>query len=52
MLIVCCGKALAPNRTKSLFDAINAELDPGICDKLPLLEGYSTEHVRALREGS
>jgi hypothetical protein len=31
----------------SLFDAINAELDPGICDKMPLLEGFSIETVAA-----
>jgi excisionase family DNA binding protein len=39
-------------RRRSLFDALNVEFDPGICDKLPLLEGFSTENVIARRTGA
>jgi hypothetical protein len=37
---------------RSLFDWINVELDPGICDKLSLVEGYSTDTVHARYTGA
>ena len=41
-----------PDPAKDNFDALNAELDPGICDKLPLLEGFTTETVQARWAGA
>jgi hypothetical protein len=36
-----------------VFEAvINPELDPGICDRLSLLEGYVAEAVMARRGGA
>jgi hypothetical protein len=35
-----------------IFDTIDAELELGICDKLPLLEGFATETVQARWSGA
>lgn len=37
---------------RSRFDWLDPELDPGICDKLPLLEGFTTETVQARWAGA
>jgi len=42
----------AKRRPGGTFNAIDAELDPGICDKLPLIEGFTTETVEARRTGA
>jgi hypothetical protein len=44
----CSGRPLLGGR----FDAIDAELDPGICDKMPLLQGYTTERVLSFLVGA